>query len=78
MGNSAMSIAIMVVGGGNGSIQAAQGQRRLISMQGCRAERAGLIKWQQRAPPDGRGDNSDSIMIAENNTHWTQWNREDN
>jgi hypothetical protein len=31
-----------------------------------------------RALPDGRGDDSDSIVITENNAHWRQGDREDN
>jgi hypothetical protein len=69
MGNDAMSFAIIIVGGGNGSIQAAQGQWRLIAMQGPGAQQAGLIEQQQRAPPDGWGGDSDGVAIMENNVH---------
>jgi hypothetical protein len=34
----------------------------------------GENRW---VPPDGRGDNSDSIAIAENNAHWKQGDRVD-
>jgi hypothetical protein len=44
MGNNAMSFAVIVVGGGDGLIQAAQGQRRLITAQGCGTQWAGLIE----------------------------------
>jgi hypothetical protein len=77
MGNNAMSFAVIVVGGGNSLIQAAQGQWRSITTRGCGAQRAGLIKQRQRAPPDGQGGDSDSIAIAENNMHWRWGDWED-
>ncbi len=78
MGNNTMSFAVIVIGGGDGSIQAAQGQLRLITAQGPGARRAGLIEQQQWVPPDGQGDNSDSIAIMENNAHQRQWDQEYN
>jgi hypothetical protein len=77
MGNNATSFAVIVGGRGNGSIQAAQGQRRSITARGRGAQRAGPIELRRRAPPHGRGDDSDGIAIAENNAHRRRRDRED-
>jgi hypothetical protein len=68
----------IVVGGGDGSIQASQGRWRPISVQGRGAQKAGLIKQQQQAPPDEWGDDLDGVMITENKAHWRQGDWEDN
>jgi hypothetical protein len=57
MGNNAMSFAVIVLGSGDGSIQAAQGQWQLIAMQGRGVRWARLIEQLQQVAPDGRGDN---------------------
>jgi hypothetical protein len=44
MGKDAASFAIIVIIVGNGLIQAAQGQWRLIAVQGCGAQWPKLIK----------------------------------
>jgi hypothetical protein len=44
MGNNAMSFALIVIVIGNGSIQAAQGQQQLISVQGHGAKWAKPIE----------------------------------
>jgi hypothetical protein len=44
MGNNATSCCIIVIGSGNGLIQAAQGQLRSIAVQGYGAQYARLIK----------------------------------
>ncbi len=76
MGNDATLFAVIVIVGGNESVQAAQGQRRSIASHGAR--RAGPIKQQQRAPPDGWGDKLDGIAIAESNVHWRWGDQDDN
>jgi hypothetical protein len=73
-GNDGTSFAIVIGGGSNGSIQAAQGQWWLIAMQGRGVQRAGLIKHQQQVPPDGWGDNLDGAAIVKSNVHWQRWN----
>ncbi len=78
IGNDTRSFAIILISGGNRLIQASQGQWWSIATQGCGAQWAGLIKRQQRAPPDWRGDNSDDVVIAENNAHWRWQDREEN
>jgi hypothetical protein len=47
MGNNGISFAVVIGGSGDGSIQAAQGQRRSIAVQERGVRRAGLIKGQQ-------------------------------
>jgi hypothetical protein len=44
MGIDATSFAAIIIGGGDGSIQAAQGQWWSIATQGGGAQQAGLIK----------------------------------
>jgi hypothetical protein len=44
MGKDATSFAVIVVGGGSGLIQAAQGQWQSIAAQGCGAQQARLIE----------------------------------
>ncbi len=58
MGNNGTSFAIVGGGSGDRSIKASQGRRRSIAARGCGVQRAGTIEQQQRAPPDGGGDNS--------------------
>jgi hypothetical protein len=77
MDNKARSFAVVVLGGSNKSIQAAQGQRQLIAVQGCGAQRAGPIKQKQWAPPDGQGFDSDGLLIMENNARWLWWYQDD-
>jgi hypothetical protein len=69
MGNNATSFVIVVVGGSDGLIQAAQGQWWSFKKQGCGARWDGPIKQRQQAPPNGGGEDSDGITIAGNNTH---------
>ncbi len=78
MDNDATSFDIVIGGGGNGSIQAAQGRQQSIAAQGCGAQQAGPIERQQRAPLDGWGDNLDSGAITENNACWWRRDQEDN
>ncbi len=76
MGINAMSFVIVVFGGGDGLIQAAQGQWWSIDKQGCGAQWAGPIKQRQWVPPDGRGDDSDGVTITGNNAHWRRRDRD--
>ncbi len=78
MGINATSFTVIIVGGGDRLIQAAQGQQQSIATQSCGAQQAGLMEQQKWAPPDGRGDDSDGIAIAENNVDQRLGDREDN
>jgi hypothetical protein len=70
MGNDAKLFAIIGGGGGgNVSIQAAQGQRRSITARGRGAQRAGLIKQQRQTPPDGQGDDLDGVPSWHDNNY---------
>ncbi len=57
------------------SLAAATDQSKLPKDNG--GQRAGLIKRRQWALPDGRGDDSDGVVIAEINAHWRRQDQED-
>jgi hypothetical protein len=77
MGNNGTSFTVVIGGGGDGLIQAAQGQWRSIASQGCGVQWARPIERQQRVPPDEWGDNLDGNAIAESNARW-RWQNQNN